>query len=218
MRAYVYDDIPGDQRLPHDSGNPVAQNTLKQLGVIYRTIPIDDEKRWESEIDEFAKERNYKNRDQITVTKAGLGEAYEDKIKSFFDEHLHEDEEIRYILAGSGYFDIRGLAPPYDDRWIRIALEKGDLIVLPAGSVSSLFFPLSSVLLPILSVNRSATHTARRIYHRFTVDEADTITAMRLFQDEPKWVPHSRAGGETDSNTARSGYVAQVKGALGIAA
>lgn len=44
--------------------------------------------------------RNYTYQDIITITPAMPN--YEAKIKSFFEEHIHDDEEIRYILDGSG--------------------------------------------------------------------------------------------------------------------
>lgn len=92
---------------------------LAKLGVIYRRFEN------ESDVDSLAKERNYKNRDIITVSPEKMGDIYEEKVKSFFSEHLHEDEEIRYIRDGVGFFDVRSEG----DDWVRIQLEKDDLIV-----------------------------------------------------------------------------------------
>jgi len=71
-------------------------------------------------VNQLASERGYKNRDEITVSPEKMGDVYEAKVKSFFDEHLHEDEEIRYIRDGAGYFDVRSQG----DEWIRVRLEK----------------------------------------------------------------------------------------------
>ncbi|KDQ15105.1 hypothetical protein BOTBODRAFT_32082 [Botryobasidium botryosum FD-172 SS1] len=174
MRAYIYDNEPTDQRLPHETSpsQPISVEALNKLGVLYWNIPVEGD--WEQEINKVAEERSYKNRDTINVSKEGLGDAYESKIRSFFEEHLHEDEEIRYIIEGSGFFDVRDVEL---DQWIRIAITPGDLLVLPAG-----------------------------IYHRFTLDEANNIKALRLFKDEPKWVPHPRSA-ETEVNPYRQQYL-----------
>lgn len=87
---------------------------LSKIGVLYYNIPGIEG------VNELATERGYKNRDEITVSPAKMGDVYEAKVKSFFDEHLHEDEEIRYIRDGAGYFDVRSK----DDEWIRVRLEK----------------------------------------------------------------------------------------------
>lgn len=124
--------IQGDQREPHDSGRAVSEEVLANLGVLYHHCPTIEA------VDTLASARGYKNRDQVCVSPATMGDVYEEKVKMFFAEHLHEDEEIRYILDGEGYFDVRG----QEDEWIRICLNKDDMIILPAG-----------------------------IYHRFTTNE-----------------------------------------------
>jgi len=129
MRAYYFDNEPSDQRLPHDynPSRPVDPSVLQRLGLLHWNVPV---KGHENEINRISTERAYKNSDIINMTREGLGESFDVKIKNFYVEHLHEDEEIRYILDGSGYFDVRENST---EEWIRIAVSAGDLIVLPAG-------------------------------------------------------------------------------------
>jgi 1,2-dihydroxy-3-keto-5-methylthiopentene dioxygenase len=84
MKAYYFDNLPGDQRLPHDSGTVVTSSSLDALGVLHWSIPRHDG--WESEINRVASERDYKNRDVVLITKEGLGDAYESKIRMFYAE------------------------------------------------------------------------------------------------------------------------------------
>ncbi|KAF2012553.1 1,2-dihydroxy-3-keto-5-methylthiopentene dioxygenase [Aaosphaeria arxii CBS 175.79] len=122
MKAYWYDNLPGDQREPHDSGREVPSSYLEKLGVLYYSFPDI------ADVDALASSRSYKNRDEITISPSTLP-GYEEKVKNFFHEHIHEDEEIRYITDGVGYFDVRSES----DDWVRIELAKNDLIILPAG-------------------------------------------------------------------------------------
>jgi 1,2-dihydroxy-3-keto-5-methylthiopentene dioxygenase len=50
---------------------------------------------------------------------------------SFAKEHLHSQDEVRYIVAGSGVFDIRSKEDV--DAWIRIEVVAGDYIRIPAN-------------------------------------------------------------------------------------
>jgi len=130
---------------------------LEDIGVLYWQL---DPKKSESEeeLAKIRKERGYSYMDLIEICPDKL-ENYEEKLKNFFTEHMHADEEIRYCLEGSGYFDVRDR----DDKWIRIWIKEGDMIILPAG-----------------------------IYHRFTLDSTNYVKLMRLFIGEPVWTALNR--------------------------
>ncbi|PWZ34716.1 1,2-dihydroxy-3-keto-5-methylthiopentene dioxygenase 4 [Zea mays] len=112
----------------------------------------------EEELAKIRRDRGYSYMDLIEICPDKL-ENYEEKVRNFFREHMHADEEIRYCLEGSGYFDVRDK----DDKWIRIRIREGDMIIVPAG-----------------------------IYHRFTLDSAKYTKLMRLFIGEPVWTPLNR--------------------------
>ena len=73
-------------------------------------------------------ERGYSYTDVIHCCPEKLP-GYEQKILAFYEEHIHFDEEIRYCVEGSGYFDVRDR----EDQWIRVRVEAGDMIILPEG-------------------------------------------------------------------------------------
>ena len=49
------------------------------------------------------KVRGYSYVEVITIARDKLP-GYEDKIRSFYEEHIHADEEIRFVLDGTGAF------------------------------------------------------------------------------------------------------------------
>mmetsp|Transcript_16170 Transcript_16170/g.45056 ORF Transcript_16170/g.45056 Transcript_16170/m.45056 type:complete len:216 (-) Transcript_16170:97-744(-) len=156
---YMDEDTETDQREPHrqQPNKPCPPETLKEIGVLAWKL---DPTNWEDDVKLKAirKARGYDYHDVVNVAEGKLPE-YEKKIQIFYEEHMHTDEEIRYVLGGSGYFDVRGK----DDKWIRIAMGPGDMIVLPEG-----------------------------IYHRYTNDTTNYVQAMRLFAGEPVWTAHNR--------------------------
>lgn len=147
------DDDTSDYQADHDSGVAVTEDDLTKIGVSAYVLDSMEK------VDALAKERGYKNRDEIVISPTSFGspEALQQKLDMFYTTHIHEDEEIRYITEGQGFFD---LYSEHKSKWIRVKVEKNDLLIVPAG-----------------------------IYHRFTITKSNFIRAARLFKDEPKWTP-----------------------------
>jgi len=141
-----------------DTEGPIEHSELGRVGVLYERLPVDDA---QAALDELKRTRGYQAQDVIELRPdtANL-QVLCDKFK---DEHLHRDDEVRFVLAGEGIFDIRSA----DDRWMRVKVEAGDLIVVPAD-----------------------------LYHRFFLTDRREIRCVRLFKDAAGWVPEYRGAFE----------------------
>jgi len=98
---------------------------LRRNGVTYQRLEVDAHA-FQPALDALARERGYVEQDIVE-----LGPQTEDLeaiCAKFVGEHHHTDDEVRFVLAGEGIFDIRAA----DGRWMRLEVEASDLIVVPA--------------------------------------------------------------------------------------
>ena len=131
----------------------VAPDALARRGILSWSMPADDAARAEL-IANVKREHGYVDEDFVEL-KPDMPNL--DEICAKFDkEHFHTEDEVRYVVAGEGIFDVRD----GDDRWIRIEVSSGDMIVIPA-----------------------------RTYHRFYLTDTKQIRCMRLFANNDGWSP-----------------------------
>jgi 1,2-dihydroxy-3-keto-5-methylthiopentene dioxygenase len=135
MEAWLMAETSGDQRDENrrSPNAPVSFEELADIGVwAYHMDPatmlVAGENGELSALDALAKEMRFINRDEVCCSPDHLPE-YDTKLRHFFTEHIHEDDEIRLVKAGSGFFDVRNAR----DEWVRIWVKPGNLIIIPAG-------------------------------------------------------------------------------------
>ena len=135
---------------PTDRCDP---SELAGAGVLHERLEVDPVA-FQPTLDRLKQSRGYVEQDVVELRPdtPELGAL----CAKFADEHLHTDDEVRYVLEGEGIFDIRSA----EDRWMRVTVERGDLIVVPA--------------------NR---------HHRFFLTDLQTIRCVRLFKDRGGWIP-----------------------------
>jgi len=148
-----------DPRLPHFNFPPkylTPERLKKRTGVFLWKIGLDDGvaagNKEQSAVQMEWINREYKFvMDDIWEVKESSTPRFMEKIKQdWFLPHAHTLEESRLVLEGQAYYDVED---PKTEKWIRIFLERGDFIVIPAGCL-----------------------------HRFTPDTTNYVKVKRFFQ------------------------------------
>ncbi|XP_013390874.1 1,2-dihydroxy-3-keto-5-methylthiopentene dioxygenase isoform X2 [Lingula anatina] len=130
---YLESDAGGVKVLSQEDGRMEllgVDELTEKTGLLFWTIDVDNIKNIKENetLKKIKQERGYTWEDDIEISKRTLPD-FEEKTKAFATEHMHPDEEVRLVLDGTGFFDVRDR----EDRWIRLQFQKGDMIALPPG-------------------------------------------------------------------------------------
>lgn len=117
MRAYLLD----------NPQTTLSREDLEAEGFLYWQLPTG-ESEYEGPLAKVRIERGYHSMDVVALSRETPG--FDNLTHKFFREHLHDDEEIRFVVEGAGIFDLRNRA----DQWVRIHVEPGDLLIVPPNT------------------------------------------------------------------------------------
>ncbi len=105
------------------TGADLSAEELKENGIQYEKISLKD---YQPSLDRIKKDWGYNSQDIVELSADTPN--LETICAKFDKEHLHTDDEVRFVLSGEGYFDIRSK----DDLWIHVFVEQSDFILVPA--------------------------------------------------------------------------------------
>ncbi len=116
-----------------------SSDFLRGIGIIYErweTRNIDPENMgpdkiigaYSNEIDQLKKEGGYTTADVIDINRNTPG--LEAMLEKFRAEHTHDEDEVRFTVAGRGIFHIH----PENGDVVSVEVEEGDLIRVPRGT------------------------------------------------------------------------------------
>ena len=130
--------IPDEQRSLHEHNE--IRDYLAGIGIDYERWPLADGvtpdasteqilTAYAPQVDELKRRGGYVTADVIDVNADTPG--LEAMLAKFNIEHRHDEDEVRYIVAGRGLFHIHPQASPV----VALEVEAGDLIRVPRGTL-----------------------------------------------------------------------------------
>jgi 1,2-dihydroxy-3-keto-5-methylthiopentene dioxygenase len=120
----------GDRRMPHHVFPPkmLSPDQLSSLaGVVHYKVDLDDTMATKKRLSRVKNERHVVSGDVMTIDET-IGD-FDGFLEQMYEPVEKKEDSVYLILEGAMYYDVEY----EDDHWIRIQLDRGDLIVIPKG-------------------------------------------------------------------------------------